>query len=147
MVLEDAETNLLKHYPRTLQPAQNSMPSLKALLIVLKVPSLSLTKNWTHYIALFNCDSMKHKVILHWITTKYSVSRMKIPYVRDCAISVISPYVLLTSRTFQHIYSDISSHNQIVLFLSKHVKLRPLFDQYRFHSRTNLIVDSTTPYR
>ena len=35
------------------------------------------------------CDSMKHKVILHWITMKYSVSRMKMPHVRECAISLI----------------------------------------------------------
>ena len=38
---------------------------------------------------IFQCHSMKLKVILHWITVKYAVSHMKIPHVRDCAISVI----------------------------------------------------------
>ena len=38
---------------------------------------------------IFHCDSMKHKVILHWITMKCAVSRMKMPRVRDSASSLL----------------------------------------------------------
>ena len=42
-------------------------------------------------LSIFQYDSiMKHKVICHWITIKHAVSRMKMPHVQDCAISVLS---------------------------------------------------------
>ena len=33
-----------------------------------------------------NCDSVKHKVMLHGITMNYAISRMKISHVQDCTI-------------------------------------------------------------
>ena len=32
---------------------------------------------------IFHCDSMKYDLVLHWITMKYAVSRMKMPHVKD----------------------------------------------------------------
>ena len=37
---------------------------------------------------IFHCDSIKYDLMLHWITKEYAVFRMKMPHVRDCAISV-----------------------------------------------------------
>ena len=40
---------------------------------------------------IFHCDSMKYDLmLLHWITMKYTVSRMKMPQVRESATSVIT---------------------------------------------------------
>ena len=39
----------------------------------------------------FHCDSMKHKLIHHWITIKYVVSRIIIPRVRESATYLFPP--------------------------------------------------------
>ena len=44
--------------------------------------------------SIFHCDSMKHNVILHWITIKYAVSCVKLPHLQVCAISVLSSPIL-----------------------------------------------------
>ena len=41
-----------------------------------------------------HCDSMKYDLMLHWITLKYAVSRMKMPYVRESASSLICSFQL-----------------------------------------------------
>ena len=38
--------------------------------------------------SIFHCDSMKNNLLLHWITMEYAMSRMKMPHIRDCTISV-----------------------------------------------------------
>ena len=44
---------------------------------------------------IFHCDSMKYKVVLHWITInhgiKHAVSRMKMSHVRESATSLLPP--------------------------------------------------------
>ena len=37
---------------------------------------------------IFYCDSIKYDLMLHWITMYYAVFRMKMPHVRDSAISI-----------------------------------------------------------
>ena len=59
---------------------------------------------------IFHCDSMKHKVILHWLKLKLAVSRMKMPHVREFATSLIcmtvpesSVWVYLEAKMWPHI--------------------------------------------
>ena len=57
--------------------------------------------------SIFHCDSMKHKVIPHWITMKYAVSCMKMPHVRDCTISILC-FLCTSERNNFHSNSKIS---------------------------------------
>ena len=45
-----------------------------------------------HVRGIFIRDSMKPKVILHWITMKYAVSRIKMPHVREFASLISHSY-------------------------------------------------------
>ena len=61
------------------------------------------SRTWGIFIpgyGIFHCDSMKHKVILNWITMKYTVSCMKILHVRESATSLFSITYLLPFHFF-----------------------------------------------
>ena len=76
---------------------------------------------------IFNCDSMKQKVILKWITRKYAISRMKMPHIQVGAISVISCFSLsrwkLSNPTMQQsndemtIITRLKTNDSITLIL------------------------------
>ena len=40
---------------------------------------------------IFDCDSVKYDLILHWITMEYAVSHLKMPHVRDCIMRLMPP--------------------------------------------------------
>ena len=43
---------------------------------------------FTEY-SIFHCDSVKYDLMFHWITMENAISRVEMPHVRDCAISVL----------------------------------------------------------
>ena len=67
---------------------------------------------------IFHSDSKRYNLMLHWITMEYAVSRLKMPYIWDCAISVLSAssysFCLVTSyKPMELTFYDKIKHKNI----------------------------------
>ena len=66
------------------------------------------------------CDSMKYELMLHWVTMKCAVSRMKMPRVRESASSLIS-----TDRSNQLLPTSVASSTLHLFALSSNIAVPP----------------------